>query len=277
MKDRNDFIAEQLLRENIRKVLTTAKTKKARKALNEEAELRGVIRKLLKEKIAVGDEVPHQKTGINKLRDTLKKIVPQIRDDYLNLTTDESQRKSYIAHLVNGIDNLLAPINTNIDAPEPSDKQDLEEEIEIDVGGEKEETADDENFIDIGDDILPSGEEEEDEEAIEVSDEEELVTRGLETDENDETGRNAAIETFKQIQAAIVTDFSVLANDEDREIYHDYLKTNILLWRDRFEEVLTKNLPEPTTPEYEQEKAGVQPGEDKEEGGLEDLLEIIDL
>ena len=289
MKDRNDFIAEQLLRENIRKVLTTAKTKKARKALNEEAELRGVIRKLLKEKVAIGDEVPHQKTGINKLRDTLKKIVPQIRDDYLNLTTDESQRKSYIAHLVNGIDNLLAPINTNIDAPEPSDKQDLEEDIEIEVGGEKEETGDDENFIDIGDDILPSGEEEEDEEAIEVSDEEELVTRGLETDENDETGRNAAIETFKQIQAAIVTDFSVLANDEDREIYHDYLKTNILLWRDRFEEVLTKNLPEPTTPEYEQEKAGVQPGEDKEdtgkenkedtgeEGGLEDLLEIIDL
>ena len=282
MKDRNDFIAEQLLRENIRKVLTTAKTKKAQKALNEEAELRGVIRKLLKEKVAIGDEVPHQKTGINKLRDTLKKIVPQIRDDYLNLTTDESQRKSYIAHLVNGIDNLLAPINTNIDAPEPSDEQDLEEDIEIDVGGEKEETGDDENFIDIGDDILPSGEEEEDEEAIEVSDEEELVTRGLETDENDETGRNAAIETFKQIQAAIVTDFSVLANDEDREIYHDYLKTNILLWRDRFEEVLSKNLPEPTTPEYEQEKAGVQPGEDKkdtgkEEGNLEDLLEIIDL
>jgi len=277
MKDRNDFIAEQLLRENIRKVLTTAKTKKVQKALNEETELRGVIRKLLKEKIAIGDEVPHQKTGINKLRDTLKKIVPQIRDDYLNLTTDESQRKSYIAHLVNGIDNLLAPINTNIDAPEPSDEQDLEEEIEIEVGGEKEETADDENFIDIGDDILPSGEEEEDEEGIEISDEEELVTRGIEGNENDETGRNAAIETFKQIQAAIVTDFSVLANDEDREIYHDYLKTNILLWRDRFEEVLPKNLPEPTTPEYEQEKAGVQPGEDKEEGNLEDLLEIIDL
>jgi len=279
MKDRNDFIAEQLLRENIRKALTTVKTKKAQKALNEETELRGVIRKLLKEKIAVGDEVPHQKTGINKLRDTLKKIVPQIRDDYLNLTTDESQRKSYIAHLVNGIDNLLAPINTNIDAPEPSDKQDLEEEIEISVSDEK--AADDENFIDIGDDILPSGEEEEDEEGIEISDEEELVTRGLDTDENDETGRNAAIETFKQIQSAIVTDFSVLANDEDREIYHDYLKTNILLWRDRFEEVLTKNLPEPTTPEYEEEKAGVQPGEDKEDTGgednLEDLLEIIDL
>jgi len=279
MKDRNDFIAEQLLRENIRKALTTVKTKKAQKALNEETELRGVIRKLLKEKIAVGDEVPHQKTGINKLRDTLKKIVPQIRDDYLNLTTDKAQRKSYIAHLVNGIDNLLAPINTNIDAPEPSDKQDLEEEIEISVSDE--EAADDENFIDIGDDILPSGEEEEDEEGIEISDEEELVTRGLDSNENDETGRNAAIETFKQIQSAIVTDFSVLANDEDREIYHDYLKTNILLWRDRFEEVLTKNLPEPTTPEYEEEKAGVQPGEDKEDTGgednLEDLLEIIDL
>ena len=40
-----------------------------------------------------------------------------------------------------------------------------------------------------------------------------------------------------------------------------------------FEEVLTKNLPEPTTPEYEQEKAGVQPGEDLKEG----LIDIIDI
>jgi len=272
MKDRNDFIAEQLLRENIRKALTTSKTKKTQIPLNEEVVLRGVIRKLLKEKIAVGDEVPHQKTGINKLRDTLKKIVPQIRDDYLNLTTDPSQRKSYIAHLVNGIDNLLAPINTNIDAPEPSDKQDLEEDVEISIGSGQDDNP--EEFIDIGDDILPSGNsEKEDEEGIEISDEEELVTRGIGTDENDETGRNAAIETFKQIQSAIVTDFSVLANDEDREIYHDYLKTNILLWKDRFEEVLTKNLPEPTTPEYEQEKAGVQPGEDLKEG----LIDIIDI
>jgi hypothetical protein len=275
MKDRNDFIAEQLLRENIRKILTTSRAKAPQEPINEEAEIRAIARKLLKEKIAIGDEVPHEKTGINKLRDTLKKIVPQVRDDYLNLTTDISQRKSYIAHLINGIDNLLAPINTNIDAPEANKEEELDEEIEISVKPEEE--SDQEGFIDIGDDILPS-EEEDEEEAIEVSDEEELLTRGLETDENDETGRNAAIDTFKQIQATIVSDFSVLANDEDREIYHDYLKTNLLLWRDRFEEVLTNKLPEPTTPEYEQEKAGVELTEtitilEEDQGATEEVMD----
>tara|TARA_R100001126_G_scaffold24033_1_gene12430 strand:- start:278 stop:1069 length:792 start_codon:yes stop_codon:yes gene_type:complete len=263
MKDRIELVEEQLLRENIRKIIKIARKKKVEKETLEESTLRSVIRGIIQEKIAINDEVPHEKTGINKLRRTLKKIIPQIRDDYLTLTTDPAQRKSYIAHLVNGVDNLLAPIETNIDAPDSprnndSLEEDMDEQIDIEVGG------DDDQFIDIGDDILPSEEEEE----IEIDDEEELVTRGLDTKENDETGRNEAIATFKQIQGTIVDDFGTLANDEDRELYHDYLKTNILLWRDRFEEVLSTNQPEPTTPEYEKEK-------DQEK--KEDMFEVLDI
>ena len=110
MKDRNDLIEEDLLRENIRKIITKIQAKREEKELNEEEVLRGVISRLLQEKTAVNDEIPHEKTGINKLRQTLKKVIPQIRDAYLSLTTDPEQRKSYIAHLVNGVDNLLAPI-----------------------------------------------------------------------------------------------------------------------------------------------------------------------
>ena len=263
MKDRIELVEEQLLRENIRKIIKIARKKKVEKETLEESTLRSVIRGIIQEKIAINDEVPHEKTGINKLRRTLKKIIPQIRDDYLTLTTDPAQRKSYIAHLVNGVDNLLAPIETNIDAPDSprnndSLEEDMDEQIDIEVGG------DDDQFIDIGDDILPSEEEEENE----IDDEEELVTRGLDTKENDETGRNEAIATFKQIQGTIVDDFGTLANDEDRELYHDYLKTNILLWRDRFEEVLSTNQPEPTTPEYEKEK-------DQEK--KEDMFEVLDI
>jgi len=263
MKDRIELVEEQLLRENIRKIIKIARKKKAEKETLEESTLRSVIRGIIQEKIAINDEVPHEKTGINKLRRTLKKIIPQIRDDYLTLTTDPAQRKSYIAHLVNGVDNLLAPIETNIDAPDSprnndSLEEDMDEQIDIEVG------SDDDQFIDIGDDILPSEEEEE----IEIDDEEELVTRGLDTKENDETGRNEAIATFKQIQGTIVDDFGTLANDEDRELYHDYLKTNILLWKDRFEEVLSTNQPEPTTPEYEKEK-------DQEK--KEDMFEVLDI
>ena len=263
MKDRIELIEEQLLRENIRKIIKTSRKKRTETEALEESTLRSVIRGIIQEKIAINDEVPHEKTGINKLRRTLKKVIPQIRDDYLTLTTDPAQRKSYIAHLVNGVDNLLAPIETNIDAPDSpknnaSLEEDMDEQIDIEVGG------DDDQFIDIGDDILPSEEEEE----IEIDDEEELVTRGLDSKENDETGRNEAIATFKQIQGTIVDDFGTLANDEDRELYHDYLKTNILLWKDRFEEVLSTNQPEPTTPEYEKEK---------EQEKKEDMFEILDI
>ena len=267
MIDRKEIIEEQRLRKIIRKLIEKAEIQKTQTEILEEEQLRGVIRKLiLLEKIAVADDSPHEKTGINKLRKTLKKIVPQIRDDYLTLTTDPEQRKSYMAHLINGIDNLLAPIEANIDAPEPSaglSEQDVDEQIDIEVGEE------DDQFIDIGSDILPDDEAEEE---VEIDDDEELVTRGLDGKENDETGRNEAIATFKQIQGTIVDDFGTLANDEDRELYHDYLKTNLLLWRDRFEEVLSTNLPEPTTPEYEQEKQ-------QDTGASEEdaLLEIINI
>ena len=264
MIDREEIIEEQRLRKIIRKLIEKAEAQKFEAEILEEGKLRTVIRKLiLLEKTPVADETPHEKTGINKLRKTLKKIIPQIRDDYLTLTTDPEQRKSYIAHLVNGIDNLLAPIEANIDAPGPAAglaEQEVDEQIDIEVGDE------DDQFIDLGNDILPSDEPEEE---IEIDDDEEVVTRGLDSSENDETGRNEAIGTFKQIQGTIVDDFGTLANDEDRELYHDYLKTNVLLWRDRFEEVLSSNLPEPTTPEYEKEK---------EQGPTEEpVLEIIDI
>jgi hypothetical protein len=270
MIDRSEMIEEQRLRKIIRRLVKGVHSRGDEREKLEEQKLRGVIRKLiLLEKTPVADESPHEKTGINKLRKTLKKIIPQIRDDYLTLTTDPEQRKSYMAHLINGIDNLLAPIEVNMDAPEPTRnlaEQDVDEEIDIDVGADE-----DNQFIDIGNDILPSDEAEEE---VEIDDEEEMVTRGLDSKENDETGRNEAISTFKQTQGTIVDDFGTLANDEDRELYHDYLKTNILLWRDKFEEVLSTNLPEPTTPEYEKERDHIEGGTEEPE---EPLLEIINI
>ena len=162
----------------------------------------------------------------------------------MSLTTDEAQRKSYMAHLINGIDNLLAPIEANMDAPEASSE--IEEDVDISIGPE------DDKFIDVGD-LGLGGEEEKEEPEIDIDDDEATLTRGLENTEHDETGRNVALSTFKQVQGTIVDDFGELANDEDRELYHDYLKTNVLLYRDKFEDSLAGSLPEPSTPEYEKE------------------------
>ena len=272
MIDRNEFIEEQLLRENIRKAIKTVRSKKENQSLREDQMLRSIVRKMLmEEKTPVADDTPHEKTGINYLRTTLKKIIPTIKDAYMSLTTSEEQRKSYIAHLVNGVDNLLAPIEVNADAPMAAPDGALGEggleEVEVSVGGE-----DPEEFIDIGDMGL-DGEEEVEEEEPEDEDMTTMTT-GMNGDEHDDTGRNAALATFKQIQGNIVDDFEQLAADEDRELYHDYLKTNILLWRDKFEDSLAQGMAEPTTPEYEAEVAGSQemPAPPEEE-----LFEIVDM
>jgi hypothetical protein len=277
MIDRNEFIEEQLLRENIRKAIKTVRSKKEKQSLQEDQIFRSIIRKMLmEEKTPVADDTPHEKTGINFLRTTLKKIIPTIKDAYMSLTTDENQRKSYIAHLINGVDNLLAPIEVNAGAPLEAPvgslgEGDLEEEVDVSVGGD-----DPEEFIDIGDMGL-DGEEEVEEEDPEDEDMT-TMTSGMEDGMHDETGRNAALATFKQIQGNIVDDFEQLAADEDRDLYHDYLKTNILLWRDKFEDSLTKGMPEPTTPEYEAEVGAAEEmpaaaGEMPEE----ELFEIVDM
>ena len=272
MNNRKELIEEQVLRDNIRKAIKLVRENKSKTAAKEEEVLRSVIRKMLNEGTAVGEDAPHEKTGINYLRTTLKKIIPSIKDAYMSLTTDEEQRKSYIAHLINGMDNLLAPLEVNAAAAVPDGalgESDLEEEVEVSIGNDEDE------FIDIGDIGL------EDEEEVEEEDPEDedltTMTTGMDDDEHDETGRNAALATFKQVQGNIIDDFEQLAADEDRELYHDYLKTNILLWRDKFEDALSPNMPEPTTPEYEAEVGNDQDagiGGDLESGEEEEEFDI---
>lgn len=246
--DREELLEEMKLRKNIRSIIQIIRK---RKQINEknnlnaepmietnnEERLRAAIRQLiLIEKVALGDEVPHEKTGINWLRQTLKKVIPTIKSNYLAMTTDPAQRDSFIAHLINGIDNLLAPVEANIDAPLDTGLALSEQSVPVDI---------DEEPLEIGmEDEAPEEAEEEDEGVA-------MVARGIEGD-HDETGRNVAGRVFKQIQDAIADDFAELGAEEDRELFQKYLKTNILFWRDKFEDELAKSLPAPTTPEYEQ-------------------------
>jgi hypothetical protein len=48
--------------------------------------------------------------------------------------------------------------------------------------------------------------------------------------------------------------WEVLSNPDDKELFYDYLLTNLKLYFDKFEDELKANLPEPTTPEYEKAK-----------------------
>lgn len=113
---RNNFINEQKLREHIREAIKIS-YKKKQKALKEEQELRAIIRMLIEGEKP--EASPHASTGINVLEDLLKKIVPVIEQDYKQLTTEPGQRESFRAHIVNAVQNVLAPEAAIADASPP--------------------------------------------------------------------------------------------------------------------------------------------------------------
>jgi hypothetical protein len=228
---------------------------------------RNIVRKLLTEE-AVADLAPNQSTGINVLEELLKKIIPVLEEDFKSLTTNKEQRDSFRAHIVNGIEGLLAPAEVNADAPDPGGLDNLQEllntldELEVTIGDDDDDMP--EEFIDI------SGEEEVEEEP---ATEEEEFGAGIQDREYNITGRNMALRSFKKIRQNIVDSYDVLGDDEDREIFYDYLITNVKLYFDRFENELAPMVDEPTTPEYEKQVGGEEK-EEEEEFALEEYIDL---
>ena len=212
---REDLMEEIKLRKAIRKIITENK----KKELNEEQRLRKVIRRMLTE-AKQADEVVYQSTGINKLRDLLKNIIPTIQDDYKDLTTSLEQRQAFSNHLMIGIKNLLgiADISKSSEV-DPAANLELEEEIEIDVASE------DPSKMDLGLD-------KEEEPVIEPEDsrteEEKLVTGDeMPTDPDELTGMREAAVTLKKIQTQILNTYETLSNAEDEKAFKDYILPNI--------------------------------------------------
>ena len=228
------------VKENLSILRQTSLSKKRRSIL-ENLKLKNVVTELIYE-VAVQDTTddPHESTGINKLEQLLKNIIPSIEEDYKALTTSEEQRKSFRAHILQAVKHLLAPAQAIEDAEdEPEDMEVGESDIKLDFDIRD---SDEDKFIDIYDKPKDQEDDEDPIEKFSISGE-------------DETGRNAAYECFQKIENQILKAFKILGNDEDREMFYDYLLTNLKLYFDRFDDDLTKaGLVEPTTPEYEKEK-----------------------
>jgi len=271
--DRNQFAEELKLRKFIREAIQIVKKRqeKAQKEqLLEEKRLRGFIRELILQEASTPDpdEAPHSSTGINILEDLLKKIIPIIEIDFKKLTTGNEQRNSYRAHMVQGVKNLLAPAkvtdNASISGDSGVEKEEefisiaeQEGEIEIAVDPENEVSDPPEEFIDIGGEEKSKEETEKDDFSVEGE---------------DETGRDMAFSTFKKVQGSILDSWEVLSNDEDKELFYDYLITNLKLYFDKFEDELKPSLEEPTTPEYDE--AAAEAGGGGEELGAEEEITL---
>ena len=281
MIKREDILVERKIRQYIRNKIKSLMHEQQKAQMQEEMQLRHVIRELLKEG-DISDIHPHRSTGINVLEDLLKKMVPTLRTDYKRLTTDKSQRDSFRAHLVKAIKDSLMPMMVNDkyrpedesgDAPPPAEAGALLSEPPADEPEapeeEEEDTGDDEaalaaleeaifeelanmNEIDIE---VKAGDEDK-KVPVEKDDtpsEEEAFGAGLEG--MDETGRNMAFTCFKKVSQYILDAYDSLANPKDKEIFIDYLITNVKLYFDKFEGEISKTVDEPTTKQYDDAKA----------------------
>jgi hypothetical protein len=236
---RDQLIAENLIRNHVRK--------RIKKNLNEakiaETKIRTAVRRILEAE--TGTEEASQYTGINVLADLLKKIIPTVEDDYKMLTTSVEQRESFRNHIIHAIKNSLRPLEA-IEQGEEQASQNLPEHFELDV---------DYLLENIKIDLTPDEDGSESVEGgfidIEAEEDDEFVN----LDDQNETGRNFAAETFKSVEKQIVDAYDMLADDEDQNLFYDYLITNMLLYFDKFEDELAGSLPDTTTPEYEAEKA----------------------
>jgi len=229
---------KEAVRLYVRKAIQLYKENKKQQEVLEETKLRQLVRGLILKEVAE-DQPKHASTGINVLEDLLKKIVPILQADFKMLTTSPEQRSSFRAHLINAIQNTLSPELMYVLSDK--EKEQLKEAATIKV-----DDPDMEKFIDI------EGNEEPEEE--EISPEEEF-SKGLEDQNLDSTGRNMAMDTFKKVEKAILDSYDVLDDPKDRELFYDYLITNMKLYFDKFEEEMNPSgITEPTTPEYEAEK-----------------------
>ena len=236
--------AKNKLRELVRSIARKVKGDQ-KFQLKEEMRLRRYIRRMLRE---VEEVSPHESTGVNVLEDLLKTIVPILEAGYKRLTSDITQRKSFRAHILRAVQNLLSTESIyfthdkqgaakNMAPAEPSPALNEAEE----ASGVEEDPA----FIDIE-------KEKKEKEAKASAPKPEDAFAAISGE--DPTGRGFALRSFQKIQKQILDSYSLLGKDEDREVFYDFLITNLKLYFDKFEDELQKVLEEPTTPEYEAEK-----------------------
>jgi hypothetical protein len=116
----------KLISESLEKIFVS-NIKEATSQILQERELRKVLVGVIAE--AGAEVVPHRSTGINVLEDLLKKIIPTIEQDYKKLTTSPEQRDAFKSHIVNAIQNSLAPLRAAEEAGEPV--MDIDEDINV--------------------------------------------------------------------------------------------------------------------------------------------------
>lgn len=278
---------EKLLREFVRRTFVSKILQEEKENYIQEQKVRTWIRSLVNE--IVEEEVntviteakdqsnPHPNTGINKLRDSIRKAKPNIKTKFQQLTSSGEQRESFNNHFLAAFVRLF----DQLDAITASQEAEMgAEDTSVDLGGIAEPSSDDlqappndleseldlqlENFlrevdIDIEDaddnDVVTGDLEAEKEQSKKLSQVEKDVEKKKAKDkereefgmglQGDSTGRNQAFDAFNLVQSYFSDNYLDLDSKEDREMFKKWGLYNLKLLIDSYEEELNPGLEAP--------------------------------
>jgi len=243
------------LRSVIRHLINSERTAAPGEYL-EEARLRNIISYVIQEvkgKTDVANKVTHKNTGINVLDTLLKNIIKQIESYYKDLSSDETQRKSFRYHFLINFKNALAPIDANRFAPgEPTTLAEQDVKVSIDDVLEADDLAD--GGVDASK-FIPARPEDE-EEAKEEEEEKEGFIKLDSSDPSVQQGAAFAEKAWNDVQSQIQTAYEDLINPEDAATFYDWGLTNLKLYFDKFEDEIVSGGEVPESPDYPPEEGG---------------------
>ena len=242
--DREQIVEELRLRKLIRKAIQVAEAKRASKqeqVIQEEERLRKVIRNLIMEdEIGDTEDSPYDNTGLNTLNTLFDNILKTIETGYKELASSKEQRDSFSAHMLKAVENVLAPLRA-------LDKTDqLDEDIDIQVGGDKPEDMEDVR-----------------------KDKEEIQRDEFGIEGEDLTGRDKAYETFNKVETQIVDAYKTLHNENDIKSFYDGLLMNLDLYFKKFEDEIQPSVERPDSAEEVESEL-----DNSDDMGLEDIANL---
>lgn len=225
---------------------------------------------------------PHPNTGINKLRDAIRKAKPSIKAKYQQLTTDPEQRDSFKNHFLNAMVRLFDELDAlnaqgkeaedvaadfeggdtsaEMEAP-PTDVSSDEMASDIKDDGELNSVMEaldinvDEDPEEIKNDIVSDEIDAENENSKEKSQIEKDFEKKSNLDQKrkdfgggidgDTTGRNQSFDAFNLVQSYFSDSYLDLNNPEDQEMFKKWGLYNVKLLLDKYEDQLNNDIEAP--------------------------------
>ncbi len=302
MINRDELIAEQLLRENIRRAIRIVQERKRK----EEDMIRSIVRSLISE----GTTVKYEYTSLNQLAHFIKEAVgdpakpdsnPAFKDAYTDLTSSHEDREVFVEYVLDFADEDFKTIDADRQ-PTPLGQDFVDKGFVADEEEEEAEEEKDEMVKVSIEDLEGSGGDltfQPDEEEVEL--EEEIYSIGedgeiIEDDEESSGIRRFSREAYKRIGPVLRRYYlnvpkdapikkAVQIGDEDyqagqlseRDLFKIYFKKNMILWAERYEDEFFSDGPDVNVDIDSEEEVEVEEIPTGEELGNEDNDDNADL